>query len=269
MRLAGKSEKTCTSYEGAVVRLSKYYNVSPDQLSDEQIRLWFLDLKDVRKLAPSTLRVYIYGAKFFYEKTLGRKVPVLDLVQPHKQIRLPRALSHEQVCNVLGTVRKPHLRMALSLTYACGLRRSETCNLQIHAINGGLGTLHVCGKGNKDRYVPLPVPVYEALRRYWAETRPARPWLFTGKNGKPLNEESLNKAFKAALSESSVAIEATVHTLRHSYATTLLQAGVDVRQVQQCLGHKSLNTTARYMHLIHQDAPGFRHVLNNLMADLP
>lgn len=269
MRLAGKSEKTCDDYEGAVYRLSKYFKTSPDQLSDEQIRLWFLYLKDVRGLAPATLRVYIYGAKFFYEKTLGRKVPILDLVRPQKEVRLPRVLSHEQVCTVLGMVRKPHLRMALSLTYACGLRRSETCNLQVQAINGELGMLHVCGKGNKDRYVPLPVPIYEALRRYWAECRPVHPWLFTGKTGNRLRDESLNKALKAALSESPVEIEATTHVLRHSYATTLLRAGVDVRQVQACLGHSSLNSTAKYLHLVQQDSPGFRGVLNRLMSDLP
>lgn len=269
MRLAGLAEKTCNDYEGAVYRLSKYYNVSPDQLTDEQIRLWFLYLKDVRNLAPATLRVYIYGAKFFYEKTLGRSVPVLDLVQPRKEVRLPRVLSHDQVCTVLRLVRKPTLRMALSLTYACGLRREETCNLQVNSINRGLAMLHVCGKGNKDRYVPLPVPIYEALRNYWAETRPTAPWLFTGRTGNPLSGEALNKAFKAALSESPVGIKATVHALRHSYATTLLLAGVDVRQVQACLGHKSLNTTAKYMHLVQQDAPGFRNVLNRLMSDLP
>lgn len=268
MRLAGLAEKTREGYVGAVYRLTKYFRQSPDQLSEEQIRHWFVYLTDVRKLAPSTLRIYIYATKFFYEKTLGRKVAVLEFVKPHKQIRLPQVLTHEQVCEVLKVVRKPVYQMALSLTYACGLRRSEVCKLQVSAVNGELLSLHVCGKGNKDRYVPLPLPVYRALRRYWAQERPAHPWLFVGRHGKALNAEMLNSVFKKALVDSPVQVTASVHVLRHSYATTLLRAGADIRQVQACLGHRSLTTTARYMHLVQEDCAALRAALNRLMADL-
>jgi len=268
MRLAGLAAKTRDAYVGAIYRLTKYFHQPPDQLADEQIRSWFLYLTEVRELSPSTLRVYVYAAKFFYEKTLGRKVAVLEFVKPHRQIRLPRVLTHEQVCKVLQAVRKPAYRMALCLTYACGLRRSEACTVHVSDINGELLSLHVCGKGDKDRYVPLPLPVYEALRQHWAQERPAHPWLFTGRNGNALNGEMLNTVFKKALADSPVQITASVHVLRHSYATTLLRAGADIRQVQACLGHRSLTTTARYMHLVQDDCAALRAALNRLMSDL-
>lgn len=268
MRLAGLAETTQQRYVGAVCQLTKYFRLPPDQLSDEQVREWFLHLTDVRKLAPATLRVYVYATKFFYEKTLQRDVEVLDFVKPPKRVRLPKVLMHEQVCEVLATVKRPVYAMALGLTYACGLRRSEVCGLEVSAINGDLMCVHVCGKGDKDRYVPLPKPVYDALRRYWALVRPPRPYLFVGRNGRPLRPDALNSAFRKALGDCSVQVEASVHVLRHSYATTLLRAGADLRQVQACLGHRSLSTTGRYMHLVQKDGAALRATLDRLMADL-
>ena len=270
MQIGGLSEKTREDYVGAVSRLSKYYNRLPDQLTDEEIRGWFAYLTNERGLSPSTLRVYVYATKFFYTHTLGRDVPVLDYVKAQKQVKLPRVLTHGQVCEVLSAVEKRVYRMALTLTYACGLRRSETCGLTVDAINGELLTVHIrSGKGNKDRYIPLARPVYDALREYWAAERPPAPWLFVGRSGcKPLNAETLNTAFKRALEASSVNIEASVHVLRHSYTTTLLGAGADIHQLQKCLGHRSLNTTARYLHLVQKDMVGFRDLLNALMSEL-
>jgi site-specific recombinase XerD len=160
--------------------------------------------------------------------------------------------------------------VCLSTIYGCGLRLLEGVQLQVRDIDSGRMLLHVRGgKGNKDRYVPLPERTLEQLRQHWRRHR--QPvWMFPGRAGsEPLDESGVQRAFRAALQESGLHKAATIHTLRHSYATHLLEAGVNLRQIQSYLGHSSLASTAIYTHLSQQGSANAVAVINQLMADLP
>jgi site-specific recombinase XerD len=269
MQLRGLSEKTQECYVGAVKRLAKHYGRSPDGLTEEEIRQYFLYLAKERQVAESTFRVHLYGVRFLYERTLRREWPALGLIRPKKRKKLPVVLSQEEVRGVLGRIRNRAARVALTMIYSCGLRLSEGVHLQTRDIDGGRMLVHVRnGKGGKDRYVPLPQRSLELLRAYWIVSRP-RPWLFASREGRSfLSPSVLQKSFKAAVRESGMAKDASVHTLRHSYATHLLEAGVDLRTIQQILGHHSPRTTAVYTHLTQRTIEVVHGALDRLMADL-
>jgi len=258
MQLRGLSEKTQEAYVRAVRQLAEHYGKSPQHISDEELRQYFLHLTNVKQLSPSTIQVALYGIKFLFQYTLRKEWPTLDLVRPRREKKLPVVLSVAEVRRILGIIRRPRYRVCLSTIYACGLRLSEGVHLQVRDIDGDRTMVHVRhGKGAKDRYVPLPVPTLEMLRRYW-RTHQHPEWLFPAptKSGvplstatKPMSVSGVQRAFEAALQESGVQKEATVHTLRHSYATHLLEAGVNLRVIQAYLGHNSPKTTVIYTHL--------------------
>jgi len=173
---------------------------------------------------------------------------------------------------VLGQVRRSHYQVCLHLIYACGLRLLEGVRLQVRDVDSGRMRVHVRGgKGNKDRYVPLPERTLGRLRWYWCSHHHPE-WLFPrrefGVSG-PMSESGVQRAFKGALAESGLGKPASVHTLRHSYATHLLEAGVNLRRIQSYLGHSSVSTTAKYTHLTEEGAVDAVAVINQLMADLP
>jgi integrase/recombinase XerD len=181
----------------------------------------------------------------------------LDWVRPAKEKKLPVVLSVEEVHRILGCIHRPHYRVCLSTIYSCGLRLQEGVSLQVQDVDAGRKMLHVRhGKGNKDRYVPLPDGTLVMLRQWWKMHRhsvwlfPARTsWLSASTASRPLDDRGVQIAFKLALQESGVSKPATVHTLRHSYATHLLEAGVNLRLIQAYLGHSSPQTMALYTHL--------------------
>ena len=253
MQLRGLSEKTQKIYVHAVQQLAEHYGKSPDKIGEEDIRQYFLYLKKIRQIAPSTIRVALGGIKFFYQKTLRRDLKTLDLVRPGQGKRLPVVLSTTEVRQILGHIRRLHYRVCLSTIYACGLRIQEGTHLRIEDIDSNRMLIHVRHtKGDKNRYVPLPQRILDILRRYWATHRHA-VWLFPSRDRRgsipetstPISNRGVQRAFKAALLESQVKKEATVHTLRHSYATHLLEAGVSLRVIQAYLGHRSTSTTWR------------------------
>ena len=257
LQLRGMAVRTQEAYVLAVRQLAKYYQKPPDQLEDEDLRAYFLYLMNVKKVARSTSTIALCGIKFFYEKTLGRPWPVLELVRPAKESKLPVVLSIGEVGRLLGGVKSNHYRACLTLIYACGLRLLEGVQMQVKQLDGERKQVHVRGgKGNKDRYVPIPEITLEMMRAYWRHHR-NRVWLFPARRSGvrvkagqgPMNESGVQRAFRAALGDSRVNKEATVHTLRHSYATHLLEAGVNLRVIQSYLGHASIVTTARYTHL--------------------
>lgn len=249
LQLAGYSEKTQQSYLMAVRGLAKYYMRSPDQLSEEEVRAFFLHLINERKVASSTLRIYLYGIKFFFTKTLQRTWSFLDLVRPAKRRKLPVVLSQPEVRMVLGAVRNPVVRMALRLIYVCGLRVSEAAQMKVADIDWERRLVWVrAGKGGKDRSIPLSPRMLEVLGAY-RQQRGCRSWLFPGKNGGGLSISTLQRAFTDAVRQSGVEKKASVHTLRHSFATHLLEYGIDLRLIQELLGHQCLQTTTIYTHL--------------------
>jgi site-specific recombinase XerD len=257
MQLRGLSDRTQELYVAAVRRFAEHYRKSPDLITEEELRQYLLHLKNVKKRSRSTCIVTVCALKFFYEYTLRREWPTLTEVRPPQQRKVPVVLSREEVHRILSCLRQPHYRVCLSTIYACGLRLQEGVRLQVADIDSARMMIHIHqGKGGKERYVPLPLRMLEMLRAYWVSHR--HPvWLFPARNGgklqpfatEPMSGSSVYCAFMAALRESGIQKPATVHTLRHSWATHLLEAGVNLRLIQTYLGHSSLRTTALYTHL--------------------
>jgi integrase/recombinase XerD len=271
MQLHGFAERTQDSYLRAVRQLAAYFNKPPDQISEEELRQYFLYLKNVKNASRSTITLALCGIKFFYERTLQRQWATLALVRPPREKKLPVVLSVDEVRQILSRVRRWRYRVCLSTIYACGLRLQEGLHLQISHIDGARQLVHVChGKGGKDRYVPLPPPVLEMLRQYWGTHRDPI-WLFPSTHQTvhgPMDASGLQRAFHAALLDSGIQKPATVHTLRHSYATHLLEAGLNLRLIQLYLGHASPNTTAIYTHLTQPSEDLAIQAVNHVVAGL-
>jgi len=255
MKLHGFSPRTQEGYVSAVRQLARYWRKPPDQISEEELRKYFLWMVTEQKAARSTCIVAITGIKFFFEKTLHQQWPTLKLLRLRSEKKLPVVLSVEEVGNILHLVHMERYRICLTVIYSCGLRLLEGVRLHPGDIDGGRHLLLVRkGKGNKDRYVPLPDRMVELLRNYWRSHRDPE-WLFPsrrtrkGPESVPMCPSGLQKAFRDALSASGIEKAASIHTLRHSYATHLLEAGVSLRVIQAYLGHNSPATTAIYAHL--------------------
>jgi site-specific recombinase XerD len=269
MRLNGLSPKTQQSYVGAVGRLARHYGRSPDLLGEEEIRRFLLYLKDERHAADSTLNVYFSGIRFFFEKTLGRDWSVLNLVRTRKCRKLPVVLSQREVREILSGVRDGLVRTCLTTIYGCGLRLLEGARLRPEDIDRERMVVRVRqGKGRKDRYVPLSEHLAKVLECHCRGYRP-QGWLFPGqKPGHYVSPGTIGRGLKAALARSGVAKSATVHTLRHSYATHLLEQGVNLRVIQEVLGHKNLKTTTIYTHVTQEGKRKLRATVDEMIADL-
>jgi len=277
MQLRGLSVRTQESYVQAVRQLAQHYHKPPDQISEAELRQYFLYLKNVRRVSRSTQTLALCAIKFFYEHTLERTWHTFELIRPPKENKLPVVLSVEEVRRILGCVHHPWYQVCLATIYACGLRLLEGVRLQVKDIDSQRKMIHIRqGKGNKDRYVPLPEACLEMLRQHW-QTHRNRLWLFPCLRGawihpseaqRPMNESSVQRAFSAAVKESGVHKKATVHTLRHSYATHLLEAGVHLRIIQSYLGHASPATTAIYTHLTSTTDAQTSDTINEMVASL-
>ena len=255
LQLRGLSARTQDSYVRVVRQLAEHYGKSPEVISEEELRQYLLYLKNEKHAARNTCTLALCSLKLFYQQALKREWPTLDFVRPAREKKLPVVLSVAEVRRLLSCVHQPRYRMCLSAIYACGLRLQEGVHLQVGDIDGERHLVHVRhGKGNKDRYVALPQRLLEQLRAYW-RTHRHPTWLFPGgpRAGQlspaPMCESGVQRALQAARRESGLTKPATVHTLRHSYATHLLEAGVNLRVIQAYLGHASPTTTALYTHL--------------------
>lgn len=268
LQLAGYSPKTQKSYLDAVRNLAKYYMKSPDLLGEDEVRRFFLHLITVRKAARSTVTIHLCGIKFFFEKTMGRKWFVFDLVRPQPTKKLPVVLSREEVRAVLARVRNPLAKMALTVIYACGLRNSEGVKLTIADIDSDRKQLWVrCGKGWKDRAVPLADHVKKLLLSHYRTYQNGSKLLFPYKDGH-ISTDLLQRIFKQALKEAGINKAATPHTLRHSFATHLLENGEDISVLQKILGHADISTTRIYLHVTKRISARLEKSLNELMSDL-
>jgi site-specific recombinase XerD len=272
MQLRGLAEKTQEAYLRAVRQLAAYYGKPPDQVDEEELRQYFLFLKNEKKASRSTCTIALCGLKFFFERTLQCEWVTFDLVRPPKSKKLPAVLSQEEVRRVLACLRRFHYRVCLTTIYSCGLRLQECLQLQVADIDGDRLLIHVRqSKGAKDRYVPLPSATLTLLRQQWCRHRHPQ-WLFPARQQpqatQPMHPSGVQRAFKAALADSGIHKKATVHTLRHSYATHLLEEGVNLRVIQSYLGHRSPKTTAIYTHLTCDAQSRAVAVIDQLMADL-
>jgi integrase/recombinase XerD len=258
LQLAGLSERTQEAYLRAVRQLAAHFHTPPDRLSEQQVRDYFLHLKNDRKFASASLGIASSGIKFFYSHTTPRDWPTLQRLRVRRDKRLPDVLSVDEVRRLIGAVRTHHNRAFFWTVYSLGLRLGEGLHLQVRDIDSVRMLVHVhCGKGAKDRYVPLPSSTLKILREFWATHRHPE-WLFpaTGRDGhqtatadRPMERSSVQGAMRRVVHELKFQKAISIHSLRHSYATHLLEAGVNLRLIQQYLGHSSLQTTMVYLHL--------------------
>jgi integrase/recombinase XerD len=251
MRIRGMAEKTQQAHIRGVRDFAAFLGRSPDTATPEELRAYQLHMTNTGVSAP-TFNVRIISLRFFFGVTCGREEMKRYMQFRRYSRKLPVVLSVEEVADLLAAVPGPGLtyRAALGISYGAGLRASEVCNLKVTDIDSDRMLIHVDnGKGGRDRKAMLSPRLLDLLRDYWSESRP-EGWLFPGKPKiNPLSPRQLNRAFTSAKHMAGIAKPATLHTLRHSFATHLLEANTDVRVIQVLLGHAKLSTTARYTHV--------------------
>ena len=278
LQLKGLSQKTIDMYTRAVRQLTKHYHKAPELISDEELRQYFLYNKNVRKWSRVAATISLCGIKYFFTLTLNREWTSLKFIRPEKEKKLPVILSRQEVKAILDRVKFPHHRACLKVIYSLGLRVGEGTSLKVQDIDSQRMFVHIHqGKGNKDRYIPLPQRTLEILRAFYkmhrnpvwifpAPGRGAHNLMSTAVNPIPIS--SIQIAFQDALKKAGIHKKVSVRHLRHSYATHLLEAGVNLRYVQQYLGHSDPKTTMIYTRLIKQDMEEPTHILNEVMRIL-
>ena len=270
LELARKSPRTVEAYVYGVQELATHFRRSPDKISVEEVRDFIHYLVTERKLAYSTVNQRLAGLKFFYRQVLGRED--LDLRVPAKRSRrLPEPLSREEVARLLKAAEyNPKHRMLLMTAYATGLRASELARLQVTDIHSERMLIRVNqGKGRKDRYTLLSPKLLSELRQYWKLYRPAK-WLFPGRlPSEPLTMNAVQEVFYKAKRLAKLKRGHGIHTLRHSFASHLVEAGVDLPTLQRLLGHTSLITTANYLHVTEKRLSGVASPLDLLQLPEP
>ena len=249
LRLRNYAARTIEAYVAGVVKLARHFGRSPELLGPEDIRAFQLHLVE-RKASWSQFNQAVCALRFLYGTTLGRReqVPLIPFGKRPKP--LPCVLSPEEVASLFAAARPGRDCVLLQTTYACGLRLGEVLNLQVPDIDSARMVLHIHeGKGQKDRLVPLARHLLEELRVYWRVYRPAR-FLFGDRTGQEsLCAGTVQRMFQRVRCLAGISKPATMHSLRHSFATHMVENGVDIMTLQRILGHRSLSTTALYLHL--------------------
>jgi site-specific recombinase XerD len=278
LQLAGLAEGTQKAYLRSVRHLADHFHKAPDRLTERELREYLLYLKNERQYSSSALKVAASGITFFYTQTAPRDWPTLKKLRFPRPKTLPDVLSIDEVRRLIEAVRTPHNRAYFWTVYSLGLRLQEGLHLQVGDIDSARMVVHVHrGKGSRDRYVPLPSRTLTTLRQYWVTHRHPT-WLFpaTGRDHAqagsatgPMASCSVHGAMKRVVEGLGFRKRITVHTLRHSYATHLLEAGVNLRLIQQYLGHRSLQATMVYLHLTTLGQEQARAVLDRLMSESP
>ena len=250
MQLRGLAPGTHGGYLRAVRDLARHCGRSPETATAEDVRQYLVHLMTERRLSPSTINVLSAGLRFFFVETLGWP-EVVRTIPPRKTRRsLPNILSTREIERLLSVTANIKHRTILMTTYAAGLRRSEVARLRVSDIDSSRMMIRVRkGKGEKDRYTILSQRLLQALRAYWRWCRPSE-WMFPGaKPERPISGRMLGHIYGRAREEAGITKEGGIHILRHSFATHLLEAGVDLRTIQILMGHRSLAATMRYLHL--------------------
>jgi len=278
LQLNGKGEPTQKAYTRAVRMLSQFYDKTPDLVSEPELQEYFLHRKNVNRWSPKTMRICYCGIRFFYVNVLARDWHILSILRAQTEHRLPTVLSVEEVRGILTHVKTLHNHAYLSTVYSCGLRLDEGRHLEVSDIDSKRMMIHVHrGKGAKDRYVPLPQSTLQLLRQYWLTHRHPR-LLFPALGRKrtdvkaalgPMAKSSVQGAFRQAKRAAGVLKKGVaIHTLRHSYATHLLEAGVNPRVIQRYMGHARLETTMLYLHLTQKGQEDACQLINHVMEGL-
>jgi len=264
MQLKGYSQRTIKNYVDCILFLAKYYNTSPDLLTTEEIRNYFLYCLNVKKLSKSWMNQSISALKILYVEVLKREWNRLDIPRPRRDTKLPLILSREEVQKILSAHKNIKHRALLTISYSAGLRVSEVRHLKISDIDSSRMLLRIeQAKGNKDRYSVLSPIALELLRVYYKLYKP-KYWLFENCYGQPVPESTAQKILKNALEKSGIKKKASIHTLRHSFATHMLEQGVSLPIIKELLGHKSLKTTSGYLHVQQYSIDAVRSPLDAL-----
>jgi site-specific recombinase XerD len=248
MRVRNLAGNTQLSYLQQVTIFAKYFRRSPEVLGPEEIRAYQVHLTTVRTLAPGSLSIIASALRFLYKVTLKREWVDTEIPLPKSPFKLPVILSREEVAHFLDSVASLKHRTLLTTAYAARLRISEVTRLKLTDIDSQRMMIRVeQGKGQKDRYVMLSPQLLETLRTYWRTVRP-KGWLFPGDMpGRPISKGAVEQACQKTHRVCGIKKPITPHSLRHAFATHLLEAGTDVRKIQLLMGHRSLATTARYL----------------------
>lgn len=262
MRYSPNTKKT---YEGLFRRFINHFPATDiDAISEDQVNVFMKHLLDTKKVSASTQNQTINAIKFYYERVKKQPRNVYALERPIKENKLPKILSEEEVLAILKSVGNLKHKAMLYLIYAAGLRRSELICLRINDVDSKRMVINILGgKGKKDRITLLSEKILNLLRTYFKEYKP-KVWLFEGLPGEQYSTSSLQKIFTVALQKSGVRKKASLHTLRHSFATHLLEGGTDIRYIQALLGHNSSKTTEIYTHVTTKGFDKIRSPLDNL-----
>jgi site-specific recombinase XerD len=278
LTLRSLAPTTIEEYRRYVRKLGLRVQRDPAGLEEHELREYLLRLKTHQHYSPSSMRSACAAMRFYYGQVLGRDWKLFDLVRSPDHQKLPQVLSRAEVARLFAVLREPRFRVILRLIYACGLRIGEAVRLQVRDVEQGT-RLHLREtKGNKERYVPLPASMLHELRHWWRQHRHPRllfPAVGRGwrehRRGQvagtdePMSVGSIQHCFRLAVAAAGLPREATVHTLRHSYATHLLEAGVSLRLIGAYLGHSSLDTTVIYTHLTAVSEEKARAVVERLL----
>lgn len=275
LQVSGKGERTQECYTRSMRMLVEHYDKMPDLITEDELRDYFIYRQDVSRWSPATMRICHAGIKFFFLHVLRKEWHLFNILRAQSEKRLPAVLSKKEVRAVLRKVKTFHNYAYLVTVYSCGLRLQEALFLEVSDIDGARKMLHVHrGKGAKDRYVPLPDSTYSLLREYWPTHRnPRLIFPALGRSGKsgptaqaPMSIDAVQGAFRNARHAAGIIKKrVSIHTLRHSYATHLLEAGVNLRVIQENLGHSNLETTMVYLHLTDKGKEDARKIINSEM----
>lgn len=250
MQLTGKSDLTQKNYIQQIKNLSKYYNLSPDKLSKEDIRNYILYLINDDKKSASAVNVALSGINFLYRQVLNWKKEDIGIPYQKQDRKLPIVLNRQEIKRLIETPKNLKHKAVISMLYASGCRNAELCRLQIADIDSGRMLVRInLGKGRKDRYTLLGDYNLSILREYWNKYKP-RLWLFPGQNPKkPYSTHTVENVVKTAAKKCGIIKHVRPHILRHSFATHLAENGVNIRIIQKLLGHKNIRTTMKYIHI--------------------
>lgn len=263
LELQRKAKSTIKCYVASVARLAEHFGRPPEQISREEVRDYIHSLIAHRKLATNSVNTMVSGIQFFYQHVM--KQPKFDLsVRRKRVLRLPEPLARNEISRLLEGTKNLKHRTMLMTTYGGGLRVGEVVHLKVSDIHSERMLIYIRnGKGAKDRYTLLSQRLLTELRTYWSVHRP-KEWLFPNRDGNPLSSASLQKTFYRAKERAGITRGHGIHCLRHSFATHLLEAGVDLSVIAQLLGHRSISTTARYLHVTNKHVQGIRSPLDLL-----
>ena len=260
MVLRGLAERTQVAYLDAVAAIAKYYHRSPDQISPEEIKQYLLHLINDKHLSTSTTNQAGCALRFLFRVTLNQPHICIEIPLRKPPERLPELLSRQEVESIIAACMNLRHRTILTTIYATGLRVSELCQLKVSDVDSQRMMLRIChGKGGKDRYALLSQKLLETLRIYWHAFHP-QVWLFANNAGDgPITDNQVQRYFYAAKQRAHIHKQGGIHSLRHAFATHLLDSGVDLHSISQLMGHSHISTTARYLHLqqqvVKQDSP--------------